>query len=390
MSFRAWLSARFFLFFLTWSVYLAYWGIWLLGSGFRATDVGVIVTAGLVSRSISVAYLYPLLCRLASLRLLAGLLAWGSAVLSLLYLTATELTSMVLVSVLVGACYPLIMPLSETLATVGAEEGHADYGSVRYWGSAGFIVGLAISGLVDAAAGSDALVWEFIAGCTLLAVVGLIQPRGVVLGRVDPGRGGRRGLLANRTYLLCLVVSLLLQGAHGVYYAFGASYLGSLGVSHLGVSVLLAFPVVFELLLFKYAVRLLGKRTLPGLFALATAASLLRWGMLALPLPLSLVIASQVLHAGTFALTHFAHAQAVRLHVPQNLWATAHGLYASVAMSLGVGLATAAAGPVYAGSPRAAFLVMAVMCLPCLPLAGALAASLRNRRTVTESVEATS
>ncbi|WP_411079786.1 MFS transporter [Streptomyces sp. cmx-18-6] len=381
MSFRVWLSARFFLFFLTWSVYLSYWGIWLLDAGFGGTDVALIVTSGLISRSLSVAFLYPLLCRLASLRTLAQVLAWGSAVTSLLYLGAPNLASMVAVSVLVGVCYPLIMPLSETLATIGAESGQADYGAVRYWGSAGFIVGLGLCGLVDGRYGADALVWVFIAGCAVMAVVGVFPPSGVVLGLTPPARAARRTLLAHRPYALILTISVLLQGSHGMYYAFGAAYFGGLGVSPTGVSLLLVLAVAAELLLFKYAVPLLGGRSVPALFVLAAAASVLRWGVLALPLPPAVLVLTQVLHAGTFALTHFAHAQAVRLHLPQNLWATAHGLYAAVAMSLGTAAMTAIAGPLYASSPRLAFLVMAVLCVPCLLLGRTLARSLQDARS---------
>ncbi|MFJ8043956.1 MFS transporter [Kitasatospora sp. NPDC096147] len=380
MSFRVWLSARFFLFFLTWSVYLSYWGVWLLDAGFDGTDVALIVTAGLLARSASVAFLYPLLCRIAPLGRLAQLLAWGSAATSLLYLAPAGLPSMVAVSVLVGLCYPLIMPLSETLATIGAQTGRADYGAVRYWGSAGFIAGLGLCGLLESAYGSPVLVWVFVGGCLLMALVGLVPPSGVELGPAPPARAAKRTLLGHRPYLLVLAVSVLLQGTHGIYYAFGAAYFGGLGVSHAGVSLLLGLAVAAELLLFKYALPLLGARSVPALFALAAVASVLRWGLLAAPLPVAVLVASQVLHAGTFALTHFAHAQAVRLHLPQNLWATAHGLYAAVAMSLGSAVMTAVAGPLYSGSPRLAFLVMAALCLPGLLLCRALAGALRGAR----------
>jgi PPP family 3-phenylpropionic acid transporter len=369
MSFRVWLSARFFLFFLTWSSYLSYWGIWLLASGFGATDVTAIVTVGLLARSFSIAFVYPFLCRVTSLRRLSQALAWGAAGLSTLYLTHPHLGSMIGVSILVGISYPLLMPLSETLATIGAASGKVDYGSVRYFGSAGFIVGLGVSGVVGRQYGDGALVRVFVVGCLLLALADVVRPAGFPADRVTATGGGRRRLLRNRAYALSLGSSVLLQGAHAAYYAFGAEYFTRLGISSINVSLMLALAVGCELLLFKYAGPLLGHRSVPVLFAAAAAISVLRWGLLAAPLPLAFVVLSQTLHAGSFALAHIAHARSVQSHVPKELWATAQALYTALAISLGVAAITAAAGPLYAASPHWAFLAMAAVCLPCFLLA---------------------
>ncbi|MEV1069686.1 MFS transporter [Streptomyces sp. NPDC050263] len=369
MPLRVWLSARFFLFFLTWSSYLSYWGVWLLASGFRATQVTTVVTVGLVARSFSIAFLYPLLCRLTSLRRLSRALVWTAAGLSTLYLTDPGFGPMIAVSVLVGLAYPLLMPLSETLATIGAADGHVDYGSVRYFGSAGFIVGLGISGGIERQFGDTALVYVFVVGCSVMALADLVRPTTFPEGRTAVAGGGRRRLLRQPGYALALGNSVLLQGAHAAYYAFGAEYFRTLGVSSVQVSLMLALAVTCELLLFKYAGRLLGRRSVPVLFATAAGISLLRWGLLAAPVPVTVVVLTQTLHAGTFALTHIAHVRSVQEHVPKQLWATAHGLYAALAISLGVAAVTTVTGPLYAASPHWAFLCMAAVCLPCLPLA---------------------
>ncbi|MEU6970466.1 MFS transporter [Kitasatospora aureofaciens] len=385
MSFRVWLSARFFLFFLTWSSYLSYWGVWLLASGFGPTEVTAIITAGLVSRSISIAVVFPMLCRTIPLRRLSQLLAWTATALSPLYLTDPQFGSMLVVSVLVGISYPLLMPLSETLATIGAANGQVDYGSVRYFGSAGFLFGLCVSGVVGRLAGSGALVGVFVVGCLLLAVADLVSPVGFPTV-TTVASGGRVRLLRNRVYTLGLGSSVLLQGAHAAYYAFGAEYFSRLGVSSINVSLMLALAVGCELLLFKYAGPLLGGYPVPVLFAAAAAISVLRWGLLAVPMPLAFVVLTQTLHAGTFALTHLAHARCVQSHVPEDLWPNAQALYAGLAIGLGVAAVTAVTGPLYTASPHWAFLAMAVVCLPCFLLVRLQVKVLRDEAAVPESV----
>ncbi|MFI2609225.1 MFS transporter [Kitasatospora sp. NPDC018619] len=367
MSFRVWLSARFFLFFLTWSSYLSYWGVWLLASGFGATEVTAVITAGLLSRSVSIAVVFPVLCRTVPLRRLSRLVAWTATALAPLCLTHPQFPAMMALAVLIGISYPLLMPLSETLATSGAASGQVDYGSVRYFGSAGFLVGLGVSGVVGRTAGDGALVWVFVVGCLLLALADVARPTGFPTVATVAG-GGRGRLLRNRVYLLGLGSSVLLQGAHAAYYAFGVEYFGRFGVSSINVSLMLALAVGCELLLFKYAGPVLGRYPVPALFAAAAALSLLRWGLLAVPVPLLVVVLTQTLHAGTFALTHVAHARCVQEHVPEELWSDAQALYSGLAIGLGVAAVTAVTGPLYTLSPHWAFLAMAVVCLPCFLL----------------------
>ncbi|MFB7125888.1 hypothetical protein DR950_37215 [Kitasatospora xanthocidica] len=385
MSFRVWLSARFFLFFLTWSSYLSYWGVWLLASGFGPTEVTAVITAGLLSRSVSIAVVFPVLCRTVPLRRLSQLLAWTATALSPLYLTHPQFPSMMVVSVLVGVSYPLLMPLSETLATIGAANGQVDYGSVRYFGSAGFLFGLGVSGVVGRTVGSGALVGVFVVGCLLLALADLAHPVGFPTVATVAG-GGRGRLLRNRVYALGLGSSVLLQGAHAAYYAFGVEYFGRLGVSSINVSLMLALAVGCELLLFKYAGPMLGRYPVPVLFAAAAVLSVLRWGLLAVPMPLVCVVLTQTLHAGTFALTHVAHARCVQGHVPEDLWSDAQALYAGLAIGLGVAAVTAVTGPLYAASPHWAFLAMAAVCLPCFLLVRWQVRLLRDGAEVPERV----
>ncbi|MGW6703955.1 MFS transporter [Streptomyces sp. NPDC054956] len=377
MSLSRWLSTRFFFFFMAWSVFLSYWGLWLTHAGFTPSQISLSMSAGLLARAASVSFLFPALCRTFPVLELARFLPWFSAGLSLLYLIPPTLSSVLAASVLIGVFFPMLMPLNDTVATFGSSKGLISYGNVRYWGSAGFIAGLAVTGAATSRYGAGIVVVVYVGSCAVMAATGTRGPRTETAFPAVPAERSWRTLLRNRVFVLSLALSFLLQGAHAVYYSFGAERFRSTGLSGIGVGLLLASATVAELLLFKYLAHRLEALSVPVLFAIAAAASVVRWAASAADPPLAVVILLQVLHAGSFALTHFSFVKTVRTFVPEAEWASAHGIHAAVAMSLGGAFVTALAGPLYGISPAAAFLGMAAVCLPCAPLLFALSSAVR-------------
>ena len=397
VAIHSWLSVRFFLFFVTWSVFLSFWGIWLTGRGFSAGNVGLIITTGLIGRSVGVALIYPVLSQHVSSLTLARTLPWVSAVLATMYLPAGGLAQLLTVSAVFGLAYPMLLPLHETIATVNAgTTGRTSYGHMRAYGSAGFIVGTAVAGAANQVFGSAALLRVFLLGLVLLGVSGALPvttatatapegvplpptapaPEGVPLVSAAPAASAWRALAANHGYVLSLASAVLLQGAHGAYYAYGAIMLRGMGLSPVAVALTLVIAPLSELLLFRFASRFVSKLGVAGLYLLATVASVIRWSCLALVANPIVFAVAQLLHAGTYGLTQLAFTHTVQNHVRSADTSAAQGAYAALAMGLGLGALTEVAGYLYEISPRLAFAVMALLCLPCLLLQRGLARAL--------------
>ncbi|MBT2451987.1 MFS transporter [Streptomyces sp. ISL-43] len=188
----------------------------------RTIEVSLSMSVGLLARAASVSVLFPALCRMFPLVGLARVLPWFSAALSLLYLVPPTLSSILLASILIGVFFPLLMPLNDTVATFGSSNGLISYGNVRYWGSAGFIAGLAVTGVATSRYGAGIVVVVYICACAVMAVTGTRNPDVGTASLGIPAKRSWRTLLRNRVFVLSLALSFLLQGAHAVYYSFGA------------------------------------------------------------------------------------------------------------------------------------------------------------------------
>jgi PPP family 3-phenylpropionic acid transporter len=126
--------------------------------------------------------------------------------------------------------------------------------------------------------------------------------------------------------------------------------------------------VVF-LLIGPWLVRRVG---LSGSMALAAAAGVLRWTVAAFTKSVGLLACIQPLHGLTFALFHLAAIRLIVEVAPVRLAATAQAIYGTLCVGLAIALLTFASGLIYVGAGGEAFLLMAALCLPALPICAGL------------------
>jgi len=147
-----------------------------------------------------------------------------------------------------------------------------EYGRVRAFGSLAFGVGaLALGGAV-AAVGTRAVAYVYAAGMGLAGVVALSLPDGAP----SRERGGARALLANRPFLVLVVVAFLLGASMRAGSSFLAVYVRATGGSDALTGIAWALKTAFEAAVFLAADRLgRSERTLllvGGGFLTATSA----------------------------------------------------------------------------------------------------------------------
>lgn len=267
---------------------------------------------------------------------------------------------------LVGLGFGTVLPLVEAAVLERLPAG--GYGSLRVWGSLGFLVAAAASAGLMARGAVVRFPIVLAASLVLLACACLPFER-AALPPPPPSRGR---IPAAVWWLLALLT--IHQVAHGPYYAFFSIHLLEEGLRGSTISALWSLGAVAELVAFLAGGRLergLGRRRLLGL---ALGLSPLRWLLLALPPTTAVLVAAQLGHAATFALVHLAGIQVVQAGVPGSAVRKVQALYSGLTFGLGVVAGSAFAGPLYArvggaGAFLAAALLSCALFVAWLPLA---------------------
>lgn len=273
----------------------------------------------------------------------------------------------ILVVVLIGALAALgLMPIAETLAMSGVRRGGLDYGRMRLWGSVSFVaVGFA-AGPAITAFGPGSVLWLLVAGSVATFASALVLPG-------DPEGGARRGARPTLAgfaavhlapqFLLFLAAAAAVQASHAVFYTFGVIEWQRQGISATWCAVLWAVGVVVEIGLFAFSGAVARRLGAVGLLIAGAVAGIIRWSAMAFDPGLPALVPLQALHGFTFGAAHIGALHFMSATVPPAEAASAQALYASVTAGIGLGLATLAAGPLYATFGGQAYLTMSVLCV---------------------------
>jgi MFS transporter, PPP family, 3-phenylpropionic acid transporter len=251
-----------------------------------------------------------------------------------------------------------------------------EYGAVRGTGSAAFIAGVLLSGQAVSALGLEVIVWlqAALLGTATLTALRLPKPGDAPTAQVvrAPARGVLV-LLRLRPYRNLVLLAALVLGSHAMHDAFAIIRWRAAGVGPGVASLLWAESVAAEVLVFfVVGPRLVARIGAAGALAVAAAAGVLRWAVMAQsaePLVIALV---QPLHGLTFALLHLACMRLIAGLVPHGLEGTAQAIYGTVGIGVATALVTLASGTLYSQLGAQAFWLMAALCALGLPLAWTL------------------
>lgn len=259
-----------------------------------------------------------------------------------------------------------IMPLTETVAVMGVRDLALDYGRMRLWGSLTFILVGLCGGALVAGAGAWVVVPVLIAGAAATVAAAHMLPSAPTQAATATsgariGWGVVGGLLRSPLFMAFLLATGAVQGAHAMFYTFGALHWSSQGLSTAWSGALWAVAVLAEVVLFAYSAAVV-RRVGPVLLLLAGgAAAVVRWLCMSFDPPLAVLFALQLLHALTYGATHLGAIHFIHRAVPPAAAGTAQALYATVAAGLMMGIATLASGPIYAAVAGHAYLAPALL-----------------------------
>lgn len=373
MNNQRWLSMSFFVFFFTWGIFLPYWTGWLTSAkGLTVTQASIIMGAGMIARSFSTFFLFPYAMRNMSLLRVIRWTTLLSFIVALAYLPESPFSVLFGLTVLFSAVYPIILPGVESGASLLMQHERIHYGKSRSFGSIGYTVALLLIGSVTAIWNEQAILYMMIIGLGM-ALLFFYRPAPEVVQQSPVAestaqKGQLRALFADKPFVIVLCIAILLQGAHASYYNYGFIFLDDMGINGFYIGVILNIAVLFEIIFFTQADRLLVGVKISTIFLIAATGSTIRWISIFLFPVASVFIATQMLHSISFGMAHVAFVQYISKNVPNYLIASAQGIYAAVAMSLSVAILTFPAGYLYDQSPRFAFLSMAACSIAALML----------------------
>jgi PPP family 3-phenylpropionic acid transporter len=328
-------GAIWFCYFASIGAYNPYAPLWFRELGFSTLAIGAIASTQSWTRVVA-PYAWGWFgdhggqrVRLVRLAALASMLAAAGL------LWARGYGAVVVVTVLLFVANGGVVPLSEATLAQHLKSGDgidsARYGRVRVWGSIGFIVAVVASGALLQAVGIGWFPVLAVAAFALLWLATLRLPP--TRDEVAP-RGQAPPVLAVLrqpavAWFFASVFFVVL--AHTSLYAFFSLYLDELGYSKSAVGLLWAVSVGVEILFFWFQGRFFDRWTPHRWLVLAAAVTVLRFVAVAAFGGLAAVlVATQLLHAVTFAAQHAACIQLITRHFPGPMRGRGQALYTTL------------------------------------------------------------
>ncbi|MCI4410488.1 MAG: MFS transporter [Thiotrichales bacterium] len=363
------LSAYYFFYFAAVGVVIPFLGLYFQSLHFSAIEVAQLLAVLSFARIVSPPIWALLADRRGQFLFYVQLASLLTALLSLGLLWLDQYWSLFWLVTLLGFFWHAALPPMESLTLLHLGEALDGYSRIRLWGSVGFIVAVLGAGwLIDA--------WGQVA--FLVITIGFFWIMTIFSLMIKPSSAAKENafdlaqlkqLLRNRAVLLVLLIALMMQIAHGIYYAFYSILLAEIGYSGLVIGLLWSLGVVAEIVLFWMFFRVISRFSFQSWIVFATSVSVIRWGLIAwFPDSLWWLLIAQLMHAATFAVFHSVVVQ--WLHVVfLGHQAQGQALYSSLSYGVGGVVGSLLAGYAWAqGGGVAAFGVASFVSLCALLL----------------------
>jgi PPP family 3-phenylpropionic acid transporter len=362
--------------------HLPFFPVWLKAVGIEPGWIGIITAVPAVTRFTALPFVTGLAERRQSLRGALIVSAFGCAIgLSIVGSQHQALAVFVAYAVTCAMWTPMT-PLTDAYALRGVARYGLDYGPLRLWGSAAFVVGALACGLLVDVIAAKHLIW------VIASVAGLGALASLTLQPLDKPKAaaaiphGAAALLRDRGFVAIILTSALVQGSHAAYYTFASIAWQQAGFGGLTIAGLWVLGVLAEIVVFALSPRF----TLPSsvLVVIAALCAVARWVITAQAPPIAVLAIVQLAHGLTFGLTMVGTMGLLAQRVPGHVMARGQG-YLAACTGIVTSCASIASGAVYARYGEGVYYMMAAMAA-----AGALIMWLARDRLVPQPQSAAS
>ncbi len=267
--------------------------------------------------------------------------------------------------------YNAVMPQFESI-TQSHLHGRSDrYGLIRVWGSIGFIIVVALYGVLIDRLGAAKLPWLMLPlflGLLVSAYRNRYAHPPAVAAHVE--ETGFRERLRRPETLAFFVAAFLVQVSFGPYYTFFSIYLGEHGYSPSTQGVLWSIGVLVEIGLLFLSRRIFRRWGARRLLVFSLGITVLRWWATALwPDSLPLMIVAQTTHAFSFAAFFAAAMLLLAEYFPGRLNGHGQGVFYGLSSGIGGVAGALLAGQLWRFSGGTAFAVSGFIALAAFAVA---------------------
>ncbi len=318
----------------------AYFAIWMSGKGLSAEQIGV-VNALPVLLMLGVNMLIGRLADRASdwrvaiiiLSLIAGVVPIG-------FFFVNQFWGLMLVFAAATLPSGALVPVIDAATLRMTQRRGTDFGFIRAWGTVGYTLTAALTGILIGWLGPAAFVPLFVALSLLRAGLSLQLPQfrappavGVPVHRK---REAKLSSLMQPWFLLPCVAFALIQSTHFFLGAMGALVWKIDGLPEGWIGPLIAISAAGEALMM-FAWRRVGTRlSARNMLIIAGLVGTVRWAVMALNPPLEVVIVLQALHAITLPFSYFGIMHFIANWAPEEIAAEAQGFSSALTQGLSV------------------------------------------------------
>lgn len=227
------------------------------------------------------------------------------------------------------------MPLAESLTLSHLRGATSRYGSIRLWGSVGFILTVTLIGYALDALPVASLLWMVLASYALSWACALAVPDAPAM----PGQAETEPvwtILRRPEVAALLGACFLMSLAHGPQYAFFSIYLVDHGYSKAAVGWMWTYGVIAEIALFLLMPALLRRFSLSAILLVCFAATALRFLMIGWGVDWTPVLFfAQLLHGLSFGAYHAAAVTAIHRWFSGAHQVRGQAIYLSVSFGAG-------------------------------------------------------
>jgi len=289
-----------------------------------------------------------------------------------LLISVFDLSGLILIplTLLFSFTWSASVPLSEGFSVRACRlSPDLDYGRMRLFGSAAFVISGFICGMLIDYFGMKAFSIYIYVACLGVAILALKMPNfydierknGIALPTTN--FDVIKKLISNKNYLYIVFGAGIMHAGHAVFLQSAAIEWQRVGYSGETIAFFFAIGVVAEIVLFYFGSSLEKNITTVGFFVIAAIASIIRWVGMSLEPNLVNILLLQSLHAFTFGALHLGCVRYFKDNLPDGTLGAAQLIYGAVMWGIVMIPAAIASGYLYDNYGVRAYLPMAFVVL---------------------------
>ncbi len=343
------LSGFYFFHFALIGAFAPYWGLYLQSLSFSAFQIGLLMSLLQIIRIIAPTGWGWLADRIGKQILVVQLSAIAGLISYCGFFFENSFIWMFVIMALMSFFWSASLPLIEATTFSYLDHSFVKYGSIRSWGSLGFILAVIGTGHLLDNVNIAWLLWVILGFKLGIIIFSYQIPEIEAVPRSGDSLSIRQILLRPEVLVL-FTACLLMAFAHAPYYTFYSIYLEEYGYSRSSIGWLWATGVICEIGIFFIIPRLLQRFSLKQILSMCFGCAVVRFLMIGWGVEYFLIVLlAQVLHAVTYGAYHATAITMVHHFFRGRHQAKGQALYVSLTFGVGGALGSIFSGYAWEG-----------------------------------------